>query len=171
MCAWEVLGSMANGCTLVIRDRDWRATLKTVDVVISTPTILEPYNPEDFPNIKYVATAGEPCPQSLADKWSRTAVFYNSCGPTETTIVNTVRTHYLGAELSIGAPTPNNTVYILDENLLPLPIGKIGVMWAGGAGIARGYINLPEVTARTFRRDPFLNDGCALFALRHWMVD
>ncbi len=43
MCAWEVLGSMCNGCTLCIRgksSKDWRAVMKTVDIIISTPSIL-----------------------------------------------------------------------------------------------------------------------------------
>lgn len=86
MCAWEVLGSLVNGCTLCIRGKskaDWRTTFGLVDIVIATPSILQLYNPEDFPNIRCVATAGEPCPQSLADRWSRVAEFYNACGPTE----------------------------------------------------------------------------------------
>ena len=61
--------------------------------------------------------------------------------------------------MSIGTPTPNNTVYILDEDMMPVAIGEIGIMWAGGAGITRGYVNLPEKTAERYKRDPFLNDG------------
>lgn len=64
-----------------------------------------------------------------------------------------------GEFLSIGKPTPNNTVYVLDENMEPLPIGVTGIMWAGGAGITRGYVNLPDKTAERYRRDPFVNDG------------
>lgn len=67
--------------------------------------------------------------------------------------------HSPGAPFSIGAPTPNNSVYILDENLKPVPIGEVGVMWAGGAGISRGYLNLPEKTAERYKLDPFVNDG------------
>lgn len=64
-----------------------------------------------------------------------------------------------GNSLSIGRPTPNNTVYILDDNMKPVPIGMQGVMWAGGAGITRGYVNLPEKTDERYKRDPFINDG------------
>ena len=67
--------------------------------------------------------------------------------------------HVPGEFLSIGKPTPNNSVYVLDENLQPLPIGAVGLMWAGGAGITRGYINLPEKTAERYVLDPFTNDG------------
>jgi hypothetical protein len=82
----EILGALSNGCTLVIRgktSKDWKTALKNVDIVIATPSILGPHDPEDYPNIKSVATAGEVCPQTLADRWSKCATFHNSCGPTE----------------------------------------------------------------------------------------
>ena len=60
---------------------------------------------------------------------------------------------------SIGGPTPNNNVYILDEDLKPVPIGESGLMWAGGKGISRGYVNLPDKTAERYKLDPFANDG------------
>jgi non-ribosomal peptide synthetase component F len=75
------------------------------------------------------------------------------------TIVNTVHKHVASTPLSIGKPTPNNTVYILDEKMKPVPIGEPGIMWAGGAGITKGYVNLPELTAARYLRDPFMNDG------------
>lgn len=67
--------------------------------------------------------------------------------------------HVSGEFLSIGGPTPNNTVYVLDENEDPVSIGAAGVMWAGGAGISRGYVNLPEKTAERYKKDPFMDDG------------
>lgn len=78
------------------------------------------------------------------------------------TIVNTVQLHKIGQLLSIGAPTPNNNVYVLDENMKPVPIGEPGVMWAGGGGITRGYINLPDKTAERYKLDIFTNDGWVL---------
>ncbi|KAG8875677.1 hypothetical protein FRB97_004812 [Tulasnella sp. 331] len=162
MAQWECLGAWANGCTLVIRGRDWKSVLKTVNIVISTPTILLPYEPVEYPNIAAVATAGEPCPQYLADKWATAGVvFYNSCGPTEITIVNTVQPHTtVGYTLSIGIPTPNNSVYILDEDMKPVPIGSPGLMWAGGAGVARSYVGMKS---NKFQRDPFLDDGRLMY--------
>ncbi|KAH7887282.1 hypothetical protein F5I97DRAFT_2007952 [Phlebopus sp. FC_14] len=175
MCAWEVLGSLINGCTLCIRGTSragWEAVLRTVDTVISTPTILQCYRAEDYPNIRFVATAGEPCPQILADSWSRTATFFNECGPTECTIVNTVEVHVPGKPISIGRPTPNNRVYILDGNLKPLPIGEVGVIWAAGRGISTGYLNRPELNVERFVPDPFTRDGSLMFNtgdLGRWM--
>jgi len=67
--------------------------------------------------------------------------------------------HHQGHDLSIGRPVPNTTVYILDEDENPLPIGSIGLMWAGGCCVSRGYLNLPEETSKKFRFDNFANDG------------
>jgi non-ribosomal peptide synthetase component F len=95
----------------------------------------------------------------LADEWAKTATFYNCCGPTEVTIVNTMQKHEPGLEVSIGRPVPNTNVYILDENENPVPIGSTGVMWAGGYCVSRGYVNLPELTSKKYKFDKFVNDG------------
>ena len=60
--------------------------------------------------------------------------------------------------LTIGKPLPNTTVYILDEEENPVPIGSRGAMWVGGAGVTRGYINLPELTAKRYKVDKFANN-------------
>ncbi|KAH9480438.1 Adenylate-forming reductase 03009 [Psilocybe cubensis] len=166
MAAWEILGSMCNGSTLCLRgktSKQWREVMKRVDIVVATPSMLSPHKPSDYPNIKTVAVAGEPCPKALADEWALQAQFYNSCGPTEITIVNTMQDHSSGEFLTIGKPTPNNTVYVLDDDMKPLPIGAVGIMWAGGAGITRGYVDLPEKTAERYMLDPFTRDGKMMF--------
>ena len=164
MAAWEILGCLGNGGTLLIRGKDINETAQKAHVIIATPTILTTINAENCKEIKTVAVAGEPCPVILADTWSRIATFYNSCGPTETTIVNTMKKCIPGAsELSIGKPTPNNTVYILNEDLSPTPIGEIGIMWAGGDCVTKGYINNEELNAKKYADDPFLNNGNKMF--------
>ncbi|OBZ71566.1 Bacitracin synthase 3 [Grifola frondosa] len=168
MAAWEILGSLSNGCTLCVRgktSKEWRAVMKTVDIVIATPSMMAPHDPVDYPNIKVVATAGEPCPLALAERWAKAAHYYNSCGPTEITIVNTVHLHTPGEVLTIGSPVPNTNVYVLDENMKPVPVGHLGTMWAGGACVSRGYINLPEKTAERYKPDPFTNHGYVAFAI------
>lgn len=67
--------------------------------------------------------------------------------------------HRPGEALTIGKPTPNNTVYVLDAQGNSLGVGEAGVMWAGGHGISRGYVSLPEKTAERYKLDPFANDG------------
>ncbi|KAI0340623.1 AMP-binding protein [Trametopsis cervina] len=160
MAAWEILGALSNGGTLLLRGprrADWLATLRQSNVVIATPSILSQHRPQDFPTIRVVAVGGEPCPQGLADAWAaHVSAFYNACGPTEVTIVNTMHLHTPGRQISIGIPTPNNAVYILDDAGRPVAQGKPGVMWAAGRGVCDGYLNRPELTEARFRPDPFV---------------
>ncbi|RSL84929.1 hypothetical protein CEP52_016292 [Fusarium oligoseptatum] len=163
MAAWETLGCLSNGGTLVMRGSDWSKALKQIEVLICTPSILAKYNPSDFPNLKVAATAGEPSCQKLADLWASHLKYFNCYGPTETTIVNTMQPHQAGQPLSIGRPTPGNSVYILNEFLSPVAVGEVGVVWAGGAGVARGYVDLPDKTVERFRPDPFAQDGSNMY--------
>jgi acyl-CoA synthetase (AMP-forming)/AMP-acid ligase II len=76
--------------------------------------------------------------------------------------------------LTIGAPTPNNTVYVLDKNLQPCAIGEIGEMWAGGDCVTAGYIGNDELTQARYRPDPFLGGGRMMFRTRdlgRWTPD
>ena len=156
MAAWETLGALSNGATLVIRGRDIQETASRVDVLIATPSIMASLDDSACRQVKTVAVAGEPCPRPLADKWGSFCDFYNSCGPPETTIINTAMLHRPEkADLTIGKPTPNNTVYVLDENLNPLPFGERGVMWAGADCVTAGYIANPDLNAERYRPDPF----------------
>jgi D-alanine--poly(phosphoribitol) ligase subunit 1 len=167
MAVWEILGALSNGATLVIRGKDFMDVVRQVDVVISTPSILTEFDAGQCHNVKTVAVAGEPCPRPLADKWSSFCTFYNSCGPTEVTIVNTAEQHTPSKEyLTIGKPTPNNTVYILNEKMEPCAIGEIGEMWAGGDCVSAGYIGNEALTNERYVPDPFLGNGRMMFRTR-----
>ncbi len=166
MAAWETLGALSNGATLVIRGKSIQETAERVDVLIATPSILNAIDAGRCHNVKVAAVAGEPCPRPLADRWSAFCRFYNSCGPTETTIINTALVHRPDKPvLSIGKPTPNNTVYILDDCLKPLPIGEKGEMWAGGDCVTLGYLKNRELTSDRYRPDPF-RPGQMMFRTR-----
>ncbi|KAI0129616.1 AMP-binding enzyme [Xylariales sp. AK1849] len=174
MGAWEVLAGLCNGGTLILRGSNWDQALREIDVLICTPSILAKYSPEMYPDIKVVATAGEPSGQRIADLWASHGTYYNCCGPTETTIVNTMAKHVPGGPLTIGAPTPNNSVYVLDESLKPVPFGQPGIMWGGGHGISRGYVGLPEITAAKYALDSFANDGSMMYNtgdIGQWRAD
>lgn len=67
--------------------------------------------------------------------------------------------HVIGQPLTIGRPTPNNNVYVLNEEMQPVPLGEVGVMWAGGLGVSAGYVNLPDLTSSRYLPDPFTDDG------------
>ena len=175
MAAWETLGALANGATLIIRGKDFMQAARQADVLIATPSVLGSLDADQLHNVKVAAVAGEPCPRPLADKWAAFCTFYNSCGPTETTIVNTAQQYLPWSErLTIGKPTPNNTVYVLNEKMQPCKIGEIGEMWAGGDCVSAGYIGNEELTAARYVDDPFLGGGRKMFRTRdlgRWTED
>jgi amino acid adenylation domain-containing protein len=86
----------------------------------------------------------------------------NNYGPTECTVVatsGTVHPDESSDELpSIGRPIDGTQVYIVDEELKPVPSGTAGELLIGGAGVARGYRDLPELTRQKFVPDPFSDD-------------
>lgn len=82
----------------------------------------------------------------------------NGYGPTENTTFTccySVPRTWHGASLPIGKPISNTSVYILDETLQPVPIGVPGELFIGGAGLAREYLNAPELNAKKFLQNPF----------------
>ncbi|KAG5220854.1 three-domain protein [Salix suchowensis] len=143
LAAWEILGSLANGCTLCLGSRDsndWPTVVKKADIVIATPSMLAAYESVDYPNVKVIAVVSDRCSQggcpwlscfqfrltdvssmmpALADKWTANGVhLYVGCGLTDA--------------LSIGKPLPNNNVYVLQpsaDGLRPLALGDPGVIW------------------------------------------
>ncbi|WP_345576828.1 amino acid adenylation domain-containing protein [Nonomuraea rosea] len=175
MAVWEILGALSHGATLVIRGDDIEQTVREADVVIATPGILGSLDASRCRNVKVVAVAGERCPQPLADTWSRFSAFHNGCGPTEVTIVNTIQRYDpRRPALTIGRPLPNTTVYILDQDGRPCPIGEIGEMWAGGACVTAGYLGNDVLTAQRFRPDPFRGGSHLMFRTRdlgRWTPD
>jgi amino acid adenylation domain-containing protein len=83
----------------------------------------------------------------------------NNYGPTECTVVATSgavpRETFTDSLPTIGRPIANTQIYILDEDLQPVPVHVAGEIYVGGAGLARGYLNRPELTAEKFIENPF----------------
>jgi amino acid adenylation domain-containing protein len=86
----------------------------------------------------------------------------NNYGPTECTVVatsGTILPHKGGEDLpSIGRPIEHVTVHIVDEQMQPVPVGTPGELLIGGEGVARGYLNAPDLTAEKFLPDYFSTD-------------
>lgn len=89
-------------------------------------------------------------------------VVINNYGPTEATVVATsgpvLPDHNPGLAPTIGRPIANTQIYILDENMRAVPEGTIGEIHIGGIGLAKGYVNRPEMTAEKFVPDPFSSE-------------
>jgi acyl-CoA synthetase (AMP-forming)/AMP-acid ligase II/acyl carrier protein len=104
---------------------------------------------------------GEPLPLPLAKQLlHKGGQLWNMYGPTETTIYSTIC--QIAAEdtlITIGRPIANTEVYILDKHLEPVPPGVIGTLYIGGEGLARGYLQRPDLTAEKFIQNPFKETG------------
>jgi len=100
---------------------------------------------------------GEALSQSLAQELQqRCAGLWNLYGPTETTIWSLIQP--VGDRqpvIPIGRPIANTQVYILDSHQQMVPIGVPGELYIGGEGLARGYLNQPDLTAAKFIQNPF----------------
>jgi amino acid adenylation domain-containing protein len=120
---------------------------------------------------------GEALGRELADALlDRVAALWNLYGPTETTIWSTVgRIQRNDGPISIGRPIGNTQVYILGGGGEPMPIGVQGEISIGGAGVALGYHNRPELTGERFVADPFTSrPGARLYRtgdLGRWRED
>jgi amino acid adenylation domain-containing protein len=98
-------------------------------------------------------------------------VVFNHYGPTETTVgvmayrlVSEAAANDDAATLPLGRPLGNTQVYLLDSNLHPVPTATPGEIYIGGAGLARGYVNRPDLTAETFIPHPFSDElGARLY--------
>jgi natural product biosynthesis luciferase-like monooxygenase protein/amino acid adenylation domain-containing protein/non-ribosomal peptide synthase protein (TIGR01720 family) len=111
-------------------------------------------------SLRSVFIGGEVCPRELVrahQEAAPSASFFNEYGPTEVSIWCTL--HRVNpaesGSVPIGRPIAGYRAYILDEHLQPVPPGVPGELYVGGAGVARGYIGRPELTAERFGVDPF----------------
>jgi amino acid adenylation domain-containing protein len=100
---------------------------------------------------------GEALSKKLAERLlEKCDSLWNMYGPTETTVWATFKRIYADDEIiTVGRPVSNMFVYILDNQLRPVPYGTVGEIFIGGVGVGRGYMNRPEQTAALFTDDPF----------------
>lgn len=140
-------------------------TLPSVHALI----LAEP-QPQRLASLRAVIVAGESCPVGLLEQHYELlpdAALFNEYGPTEGTVWSSVcdcRFQNRGsAQVSIGRPIANVQIYILDARLNPAPVGVSGELFIGGAGITRGYLNRPELTAEKFIPNPFGAEGTRLY--------
>ncbi|GAA1000928.1 hypothetical protein GCM10009555_104660 [Acrocarpospora macrocephala] len=114
----------------------------------------------------------------LVARYARGRMMFNAYGPTEATTNSTLGLCdpdiAPGSIVPIGIPDPGTRAYVLDARLKPVPAGVTGELYLGGAGLARGYLGRPGLTAERFVADPFGEPGERLYRtgdLVRWRQD
>ncbi len=166
---WEIWPYLILGASIYLPNEDTRVSptrlrdwLLQNNITISfLPTILaESVMELEWPQttaLRFLLTGAD----ALHHYPSATLPFslINNYGPTEATVVATsgciLPTEHIDGPPSIGCPIANTQVYILDEQLQQVSIGEVGELYIGGAGVAKGNLNRPELTAEKFIPDPF----------------
>ncbi|WP_414639269.1 amino acid adenylation domain-containing protein, partial [Archangium sp.] len=124
-------------------------------LMVATPVLAAlPY--EESSPLRTVVVGGEACPVELVDRWAPGRRFIQQYGPTEASITTaSMRCEAGQGKPPFGKPYPNTRLYVLDGKLEPVPVGVPGELYIGGAGVGRGYLGRPELTAGSFIPDPF----------------
>ncbi|MGH7163465.1 MAG: amino acid adenylation domain-containing protein, partial [Planctomycetota bacterium] len=132
-----------------------RLAERGVTVLSCVPTLLS-IAEGDVPTLRLLILGGETATERLVARWARPGRrIVNTYGPTEATVVATFCELVPGRAPTIGRPLPGYRVHLLDDGLRPVPTGAAGEICIGGAGVARGYVRLPEQTRERFVPDPF----------------
>lgn len=165
----EMWMAFSNGAALVVgtpqapkfgNDLARHLAAARVSYFSTVPTMLSTMT-EDVPSFRQLVVSGEICPPELVTRWARPGRrMLNVYGPTEATVNTTATVCHPGRPITIGRPLSGYDVLILDAEMRPVPAGAKGELYVGGAGLARGYLKQPELTARAFVRG---NDGSRLY--------
>ncbi|GFZ92165.1 amino acid adenylation domain-containing protein [Okeania sp. KiyG1] len=173
----QLLSALENSGATVMQ-----ATPATWQMLLSTGWQENSQKSSSTPQKKFkVLCGGEALPEKLANQLLETqAEVWNMYGPTETTIWSSVNKLESSTNSdkngssqqvngkkqsiqSIGKPIYNTQMYILDSNLQPVPVGVTGELYIGGEGLARGYLNQPQLTKEKFIPNPFREQANTLF--------
>ncbi len=119
------------------------------------PSVLATLPETELPDLATLVVAGEACSPELARHWAQGRRFLNAYGPTEATVCASISDPISAEGVPIGRPIWNIQVFVLDENMEPMPVGVTGELYIGGAGLARGYLNRPDLTGDRFVPNPF----------------
>lgn len=160
---WEILVTLLAGGTLVMANR--RAMMpglslarlvaeKQITHLTLPASALAVMEQDSLPSVEVLVVAGEACSEALLKQWAVGRIFINSYGPTEATVSVTNAVLTADDTVHIGQPLNNMQCWVLDEHLLQLPIGAIGELCVSGVGLAKGYINKPEITDQRFVVSP-----------------
>ncbi len=125
--------------------------------LVLVPSMLAEVPVRDFPDLDTVCVAGEEFPPALAARWAERHTVLNFYGPTECSVATSYARidPAMRTRLPIGRPIGNAEVFVLNEQLEPVPVGVPGELCIGGAVLAQHYLRRPGLTAERFVPHPF----------------
>lgn len=171
---WEWMMALSNGASLHLLPEAAKQNFIQFEKFVSEsnincatlpPAYLSNIDLSRLKSLRILVTAGEKLLPSLAFEVVSVlpnVALYNAYGPTESTVCATVYEvdpktigALRNASVPIGKPLDNLACYVLDENEFPLPNNVPGELYIGGVGVARGYLNQPQLTSLRFVKNPF----------------
>lgn len=168
----EIWAAFSRGGTLVVPTEDIARSpadlaefisARQISYFSTVPTMLSMIDSE-LPSVRTLVVGGEACPAELVSRWAKPGRrMMNTYGPTEATVVATWSDCTAGEAVRIGRALPGYATYVLNEALERVPPGGSGELYIGGQGVARGYMNLEQLTAERFIPDPFSPGGGRLY--------
>ncbi|KAE8559798.1 non-ribosomal peptide synthetase [Paenibacillus polymyxa] len=148
-----------------------------ITAAILPPTYSAYLNPDRLPSLTKLVTGGSAVSAEFVQQWKPKVHYFNAYGPTEASIVTTLwdadEEQSERRVIPIGRPLANHRIFILDAHLQLVPPGVDGELCVAGVGLARGYLNHPELTAEKFVEHPFA-PGERLYRtgdLARWLPD
>jgi len=184
---WELCMGLLSGAALVVAPPEQLlpgaplialARAQQVTHMTLPPSVLAVLPaPEGLPPAATVIVAGEACPTDVVHAWSPGRRMVNAYGPTEVTVCATMSDPLSAATptpVPIGGPITNTRVFVLDAGLQLVPVGVAGELYVAGAGLARGYLHRPALTAERFVACPFGEPGSRMYRtgdLVRWRAD
>ncbi len=169
MSVLDIYLPLSAGATLLLTDRDTtkdgdlllqQLKKRKVTIMQATPStwsiMLDSGWESSYPKIKVLA-GGEALTKNIATRLHPfSTAIWNLYGPTETTVYSTIKKIVPEEDIiTVGQKIDNTQIYIVDEQLNPLPDGSIGEIVIGGDGVAKGYINKPQLTKEKFITNHF----------------
>lgn len=170
---WELFWPLMTGACVVLAqpggEKDSAYVVKLIaqqeiSILVFVPSALQVFLSEEglktCKNIRMVFTGGEPLTSALKDRFFNqlpNCRLYDLFGATENIIVTywPCQPEEKLYSFPQGRPFPYLSLYVVDEQLQPVPVGETGELLVGGWGLARGYLNRPELTAQKFISNPF----------------